>query len=61
MALMTIGIALFVLLPVSRLVLIIVIFIRECDYRFSLIATLVFVIIMAGTLLGYFLPSHISA
>ncbi|MGH7006339.1 MAG: DUF1634 domain-containing protein [Alphaproteobacteria bacterium] len=61
MATMTVGIALFILLPVLRLVLMIAIFVHERDYRFGLIATLVFAIIVAGTVLGYIMPSHIAA
>jgi uncharacterized membrane protein len=48
----TAGIALFILLPVMRLILMLGIFLRQRDYRFSLIAALVLAIIAAGLLVG---------
>jgi uncharacterized membrane protein len=47
-----VGIALFILLPVLRVVLMLIVFIRERDYRFSAIAILVLAIIFLGVVLG---------
>lgn len=49
--LVTIGIAMFLLLPVLRVVLILIVFLRERDYRFSAIAALVLTITLAGFVL----------
>ncbi|RKE39708.1 uncharacterized protein DUF1634 [Paraburkholderia sp. BL23I1N1] len=48
----TIGIALFILLPVMRLILMLGMFLHQRDYRFSAIAALVLVIVAAGLLAG---------
>jgi uncharacterized membrane protein len=48
----TAGIALFILLPSLRVLLMIFVFGRERDYRFALIAALVLTIIVLGILLG---------
>jgi uncharacterized membrane protein len=46
------GIALFLLLPVLRVAIMLVVFVRERDYRFGLIAALVLSIIVLGAWLG---------
>ena len=55
-----IGIALFILLPVLRVVLMLIVFLRERDYRFSAIAALVLTIILVGFVLGTRVPSAIA-
>lgn len=52
MPIITAGIALFILLPVLRLVLMLGVFLRERDYRFGAIAALVLAIVIAGCVLG---------
>jgi hypothetical protein len=47
-----IGIALFILLPVLRVLLMFVVFIRERDFRFAFIAGVVFAIILLGIFPG---------
>jgi hypothetical protein len=46
------GIALFILLPALRVLLMVVVFVRERDYRFGVIAALVLAIIVVGAALG---------
>jgi O-antigen ligase len=46
------GIALFILLPIFRVVLMGVAFLRERDFRFAFIAGVVFAIIVLGIVLG---------
>ncbi len=46
------GIALFLLLPVMRVIVMLVVFIRERDYRFGIISGVVLSIIVLGALLG---------
>ncbi len=48
----TAGIALFILLPSLRVLLMLVVFVRERDYRFAGIAALVLTIILIGIFLG---------
>jgi uncharacterized membrane protein len=48
--LVKVGVALFILLPVARVVLLLFIFLRERDYVFTAISALVLVIIGAGLL-----------
>jgi hypothetical protein len=52
----TAGIVLFILLPVIRVLLMLLVFIRERDFRFASIAGLVLVIIFLGIVLGF--PQH---
>jgi uncharacterized membrane protein len=52
MHIVTIGIALFILLPVMRLILMLGMFLHQRDYRFSAIAALVLAIVAAGLLVG---------
>ena len=58
--LVTIGIALFILLPVLRVVLMLIVFLRERDYRFSAIAALVLTILLVGFVLGTRVPGAIA-
>ena len=48
----TIGIALFILLPILRVLLMFVVFIRERDFRFACIAGSVLAIILLGIVVG---------
>jgi hypothetical protein len=48
----TAGIALFIFLPVLRVLLMLIVFIRLRDYQFGMIATLVLAIIVLGAALG---------
>jgi uncharacterized membrane protein len=48
----TIGIALFILLPSVRVLLMLIVFARERDYRYSIIAALVLTIILLAFILG---------
>jgi uncharacterized membrane protein len=48
----TAGIALLIALPVLRVILMLIIFIREGDLRFSAIAMLVLAIIILGSVVG---------
>jgi uncharacterized membrane protein len=49
---MTTGIAFFILLPVMRLILMLGVFLHQRDYRFSAIAALVLMIVIAGSMIG---------
>ena len=48
----TVGIALLIALPVLRVVLMVIVFVRARDFRFSAIAMLVLAIIVLGSVLG---------
>jgi uncharacterized membrane protein len=48
----TAGVALFILLPVFRVLIMCLVFLRERDYRFSAIAALVLVILALGVVVG---------
>ena len=48
----TAGIALLIVLPVLRVLLMLIVFVRERDFRFSVIAILVLAIILLGSVLG---------
>ncbi|CAB3776127.1 hypothetical protein LMG28614_00151 [Paraburkholderia ultramafica] len=52
MSIVTMGIALFILLPIMRLILMLGVFLHQRDYRFSAIAALVLAIVAAGLLVG---------
>ncbi|SMG57810.1 DUF1634 domain-containing protein [Paraburkholderia susongensis] len=52
MPIVSAGIALFILLPVMRLILMLGVFLHRRDYRFSAIAALVLAIVAAGLLVG---------
>ena len=49
---LTLGVALFILLPVFRVLLMIIVFVRDGDYCFGAIATLVLAIIILGAAPG---------
>ena len=51
-ALVKSGIALFILLPVARVALMLLIFLRERDYAYIAISALVLAIILAGVVAG---------
>lgn len=46
------GVALFILLPVARVALMLLIFLRERDYAYTAISALVLAIIAAGVVVG---------
>jgi len=48
----TAGVALLIVLPVLRVFLMLVVFVRERDFRFSAIAMLVLAIMLLGSVLG---------
>jgi hypothetical protein len=49
---MTAGVALFILLPIMRLILMLGVFLHQRDYRFSAITALVLMIVVVGSLIG---------
>jgi len=51
-----VGIALFILLPTLRVMLLLFIFVRRHEYNFGLVAALVLAIIIASTVIGLYLP-----
>jgi uncharacterized membrane protein len=53
----TAGIALLILLPVSRVALMLAVFMGERDYRFGAISALVLMIIVLGFALGLYLSN----
>jgi len=57
MQVVTLGIGLFILLPSSRVLLMLIVFVRERDHRFGLIAALVLAIIALGVVVGMHTPS----
>jgi uncharacterized membrane protein len=48
----TMGIGLFILLPSVRVFLMLIVFLRERDYRFSVIAAIVLAILVLGFVIG---------
>jgi uncharacterized membrane protein len=57
----TVGVALFIALPVLRVLVMLGVFIVDQDYRFVLVATVVLISILAGLVLGLSLsnpPEH---
>ncbi len=48
----TVGIALFILLPILRVILMLVLFLKGRDYRFAATAAAVLAIIVAGLVIG---------
>ena len=58
MRIATMGIVLFILLPVLRVLLMLLVFIRERDLRFACIAGLVLAIILLAIVLGLPARSH---
>jgi hypothetical protein len=61
MRIVTAGIAIFILLPVLRVTLMLIVFVRERDYRFVAITALVLIIILAGFMLGIYMKSLTAA
>ena len=60
MRIAAIGIALFILLPTLRVLLMLLVFIREGDFRLAVTAGLVLAIILLGTVLGFRATSGIA-
>ncbi len=58
MRIATIGIALFILLPVVRVIVMFIVYLRQRDYRLSAIALLVLTIILLGFALGLVGSKH---
>jgi len=56
----TAGIALLIALPVLRVVLMVIVFFRARDFRFSAIAMLVLAIILLGSVLGMHMAGTLS-
>ena len=54
----SVGIALFLMLPVLRLAVMLWIFLRERDYRFAAITSLVLAVIAASVVLGIVFGAH---
>jgi uncharacterized membrane protein len=52
MKIVTVGVALFILLPVLRVLIMCLVFLKERDYKFSAIAALVLVILLVGVIVG---------
>lgn len=52
MHIVTAGIALFILLPILRLMLMLGVFVHQRDYRFCVVTTLVLLIVFAGCVIG---------
>jgi hypothetical protein len=57
MRIVTAGIACFILLPVLRVILMLIVFIRARDYHFSAITAIVLIIILVGFAIGMYLPA----
>lgn len=60
MRIATAGIVLFILLPTLRVLLMLVVFIRERDYRLAITAAVVMTIILLGLVLGIRTTSRIA-
>jgi uncharacterized membrane protein len=56
----TAGIAMFILLPVVRVILMLIVFVRERDYRFAAIAATVLAVIVLGLVVGTILPGRVG-
>ena len=52
MRIVSAGIVLFILLPILRVLLMLVVFIRERDFRFAFISSTVLAIVLLGIFLG---------
>jgi uncharacterized membrane protein len=50
--LVTAGIALFILLPILRVILMFTIYVKDRDYQFAVVAVVVLLIIFAGCAIG---------
>ena len=60
MRIATMGIALFILLPALRVLLMLIVFIREGDFRLAVTAGLILAIILLGIVLGFRTTSGIA-
>jgi hypothetical protein len=60
MRIATMGIAIFILLPIIRVFLMLLVFIRERDFRFASIAGFVLAIILLGVFLGFSAPHGVA-
>jgi uncharacterized membrane protein len=56
----TAGIAIFILLPVVRVILMLIVFLHERDYRFAAIAATVLAVIVLGLVVGTMLPGRVG-
>jgi Protein of unknown function (DUF1634) len=52
MRIVSVGVVLFILLPILRVLLMLLVFIRERDFRFAFISCMVLAIILLGIFLG---------
>ena len=52
MRIVSVGVVLLILLPILRVLLMFLVFIRECDFRFAFISGTVLAIILLGIVLG---------
>jgi hypothetical protein len=57
MRIVTAGIACFILLPVLRVILMLIVFVRARDYHFIAIAAIVLIIILMSFALGMYWPA----
>jgi uncharacterized membrane protein len=53
MQIVRVGVALFILLPILRVLLMLLVFIREREFRFAFISGMVLAIILLGIFLGF--------
>jgi uncharacterized membrane protein len=60
MSVLSLGIAIFILLPILRLVVMLFAFLRKRDYRFAGITSLVLAIIVTGAVLGIYLDGAMA-
>ena len=61
MRIVTAGIALFILLPAARVIVMLIVFVHERDFPFIVIAVLVLVIVLLGFALGMYMPSPMQS
>jgi uncharacterized membrane protein len=61
MRIVTGGIAVFIVLPVLRVLVMLTVFVHERDYRFIAISGLVLLIIVLGFVLGIYLPGQMQS
>ena len=57
MRIVTVGIAGFILLPVLRVILMLIVFVRARDYHFIAITAIVLIIILMGFAIGMYWPA----
>ena len=57
MRIVTAGIGCFILLPVLRVLVMLVVFVRARDYRFIAITAIVLIVILIGFAIGMYLPA----